>query len=57
LGRNVPNSRYSPALELHAIIGDAAHTREKDDRILCEQRYGKAHCHFMDPDGKHCHNQ
>jgi betaine-homocysteine S-methyltransferase len=50
LGRTVPNSKYSPALELHTIIGDASHTREKDDQILCEQRYGKAHCHFVDPD-------
>jgi betaine-homocysteine S-methyltransferase len=50
LGRTVPNSRYSPALELHTIIGDTSHTREKNDQILCEQRYGKAHCHFIDPD-------
>jgi betaine-homocysteine S-methyltransferase len=50
LGRTVPNSRYSPALELHAIIGNGAHTREKNDQILCEQRYGKAHCHFIDPE-------
>jgi betaine-homocysteine S-methyltransferase len=50
LGRTVPNSRYSPALDLHAIIGDTSHTREKDEQILCEQRYGKAHCHFIDQD-------
>ena len=48
LGRTVPNSRYSPALELHAIIGDTSHVREKDDQILCQQRFGKAHCHFID---------
>jgi betaine-homocysteine S-methyltransferase len=53
LGRTVPNSRYSPALDLHTIIGDASHTREKDDQILCEQRYGKAHCHFVDQDERH----
>jgi betaine-homocysteine S-methyltransferase len=50
LGRTVPNSRYSPNLDLHTIIGDPLHTREKDDQILCEQRYGKAHCHFIDQD-------
>ena len=48
LGRNVPNSKYSPALELHTIIGDPSHTREKNDQILCEQRFGKAHCHFVE---------
>ncbi len=50
LGRTVPNSKYSPALDLHAIIGDSSHTREKNNQILCEQRYGKAHCHFIDQD-------
>lgn len=53
LGRTVPNSMYSPALELHTIIGDTTHTREKDSQILCEQRYGKAHCHFIDEDERH----
>lgn len=48
LGRTVPNSKYSPALELHSIIGDSTHTKEKNDQIRCEQRYGKAHCHFID---------
>ena len=52
LGRTVPSSKYSPALELHTIIGDSAHTRERNDRIICEQRYGKAHCHFLDQPGK-----
>jgi betaine-homocysteine S-methyltransferase len=47
LGRTVPNSKYSPELELHTIIGDEGHIKEKNDRILCEQRYGKAHCHFL----------
>ena len=47
LGRSAPNSRYSPRLELHAIIGDEAHQREKDERILCEQIYSPAVCHFM----------
>jgi betaine-homocysteine S-methyltransferase len=47
LGRSVPNSKYSPRLELHAIIGDEAHQREKDERILCEQIYDPAVCHFM----------
>jgi betaine-homocysteine S-methyltransferase len=50
LGRTVPNSKYSPRINLHKIIGDQAHTREKDARILCEQRYGKAHCHFLSPE-------
>lgn len=48
LGRTVPASRYSPELELHAIIGDSSHVKEKDPQILCEQRYGKAHCHFIE---------
>ncbi len=48
LGRTVPASDYSPQLEKHTIIGDASHTKEKDARILCEQRYGKAHCHFLE---------
>jgi len=48
LGRTVPSSRYSPKLELHTIIGDSSHVKEKDSQILCEQRYGKAHCHFIE---------
>lgn len=52
LGRTVPNSKYSPQLELHTIIGDKEHIREKDARILCEQRYGKAHCHFLNERGE-----
>jgi betaine-homocysteine S-methyltransferase len=48
LGRTVPASKYSPQLELHTIIGDSSHVKEKDSQILCEQRYGKAHCHFME---------
>jgi betaine-homocysteine S-methyltransferase len=48
LGRTVPASKYSPQLELHTIIGDSSHIKEKDAQILCEQRYGKAHCHFME---------
>jgi betaine-homocysteine S-methyltransferase len=47
LGRHVPNSKFSPELELHTIIGDQNHIKEKNARILCEQRYGKAHCHFL----------
>jgi len=47
LGRSVPNSKYSPRLELHAIIGDKAHQKERDERILCEQSYDPAVCHFM----------
>lgn len=47
LGRTVPASSYSPQLELHTIIGDSSHIKEKNSQILCEQRYGKAHCHFM----------
>ena len=38
LGRTVPNSRYSPRLELHPIIGSEEYIREKDPRILTEQR-------------------
>lgn len=48
LGRTVPASRYSPELQLHTIIGDSSHVKEKDFQILCEQRYGKAHCHFLE---------
>ena len=40
LGRTVPNSRYSPRLEFHPIIGSEEHIREKDRRILVEQRAG-----------------
>jgi len=47
LGRTVPNSKYSPNLELHTIIGDESNIKERNARILCEQRYGKAHCHFL----------
>jgi betaine-homocysteine S-methyltransferase len=47
LGRTVPNSKYSPNIEQHTIIGDESHIKERDPRILCEQRYGKAHCHFL----------
>ena len=47
LGRTVPNSRYSPRLDLHPIVGSAEHLKEKDERILCEQRYGAAACHFL----------
>ena len=43
LGRTVPNSKYSPALELHTIIGDESHIKEKNLRILREQRSGKVH--------------
>lgn len=48
LGRTVPSGRYSPRLEMHTIIGDDDHIKEKDARILCEQRYGASGCHFMD---------
>jgi betaine-homocysteine S-methyltransferase len=52
LGRTVPNSQYSPRLKLHTIIGDEAHRREKSRRILCEQKYDPAICHFLyDVDG------
>lgn len=47
LGRTVPNSRYSPQLEMHPIIGDPEHLRERDLRILCEQRPDAAFCHFL----------
>lgn len=48
LDRTTPNSRYSPQIHLHKVIGDEQHVREKNARILCEQRYGAAHCHFME---------
>jgi hypothetical protein len=48
LGRTVPASKYSPQLEKHTIIGDSSYIKEKNAQILCEQRYGKAHCHFME---------
>lgn len=38
LGRTVPASVASPKLELHTIIGDEEHIREKDERILRESR-------------------
>ncbi len=47
LGRSVPNSRYSPQLKLHPIIGQNEYIKEKDARILCEERYGSAVCHFL----------
>ena len=48
LDRTVPASEYSPRLEMHTIIGNSSHVKEKDAQILCEQRYGRAHCHFME---------
>ena len=53
IGRTVPNSRYSPHLDLHPIIGTDENIRERDRRILCEQRADAAICHFApgdDPD-------
>jgi len=47
LGRTTPNSRYSPRLALHTIIGDDTHKKERDARILCEQQYDPAVCHFL----------
>ncbi len=38
LGRVTPNSKYSPKLELHPILGDKDHLRVKDKRIFHEQR-------------------
>jgi betaine-homocysteine S-methyltransferase len=38
LGRTVPNSRYSPKLELHPIVGSEENIKEKNERILAEQR-------------------
>lgn len=48
LGRKAPNSKYSPRLELHPILGSPDHILERDRRTLCEQRYGNAICHFLD---------
>ncbi len=47
LDRVVPNSKYSPRMDLHPIIGSDSNIKEKDERILCEQRYGAARCHFL----------
>jgi betaine-homocysteine S-methyltransferase len=47
LGRRVPNSKYSPQLKFHPITGEQGYVKETDERILCEQRYGKAVCHFL----------
>ncbi len=44
LGRTVPASRYSPRLQMHPIIGDPSHIREKDPQILCEQKHGTESC-------------
>jgi betaine-homocysteine S-methyltransferase len=52
LGIAAPNSRWSPHMELHPIMGGDEHIREKDERILCEQRFGAAHCHFMRKSGE-----
>jgi betaine-homocysteine S-methyltransferase len=38
LGRTTPNSKFSPRLDLHPIMGDESHRRERDQRILNEQR-------------------
>jgi SUMO ligase MMS21 Smc5/6 complex component len=47
MGRTVPHSKYAPQPDLHPIVGTKAHLKERDARILCEQRYGTAVCHFM----------
>ncbi len=52
LGRTVPNSRYSPKLELHPIIGTEDYIREKDERILREQRFPNRHNVTGDADKK-----
>jgi betaine-homocysteine S-methyltransferase len=52
LGRTVPNSKYRPQINLHPIIGNKELLKEKDERILCEQRYGKAACHFLSEENK-----
>jgi betaine-homocysteine S-methyltransferase len=50
LGRTVPNSKYSPRLDLHPIIGSEEYLKERDKRILQEQRQGAAICHFLTRD-------
>jgi betaine-homocysteine S-methyltransferase len=47
LGKSTPNSKYSPQLDLHPIIGAESQIKEKDERVLCEQRYGVGLCHFL----------
>ncbi len=47
LGRRVPNSKYSPQLKFHPITGEQGYVKETDERILCEQRFGPAVCHFL----------
>ena len=41
LGRTVPNSRYSPQLHLHPIIGEQGNVREHDPRTLSDMREGR----------------
>jgi betaine-homocysteine S-methyltransferase len=43
VGRTVPASRFSPELDKHTIIGSGDHVRERDARILAEQRKGHPH--------------
>lgn len=38
LGRTVPNSKYSPQVALHPIVGSEENIREADARVLAEQR-------------------
>ncbi len=38
LGRTTPNSKYSPKLNLHPILGDKDHLKIRDERIFTEQR-------------------
>ena len=38
LGRKVPNSKYSPNLEVHPILGTDKFIKEHNQRILSEQR-------------------
>lgn len=42
IGRTVPNSKYSPDLKLHTIIGDESHIKEKNARILRQQRHDRS---------------
>jgi len=39
LGRKAPNSKYSPRLEVHPILGTPEHILERDRRTLREQRH------------------
>ena len=52
LGRTVPASQYSPRLELHTIVGDQGHKKERDARTLCEQQHSPEICDLLERGGR-----